>query len=86
MKHLFVRISLAAMMVMALCVSALAADGDAVTADSVITSVVSGLTTAQGNILTAISKVVPVALVVFGVVMAVRVGLRMFKVAGGSGR
>lgn len=47
---------------------------------SAITSaLVSGLTTAGENVMTAISSVLPTALTIVGAVMVVTIGVRVFK-------
>lgn len=52
--------------------------------EALTSSLVTGLTTASTNIMTAIGDVVPVALTVLGAIMVVRWAIRTFKTAGGS--
>lgn len=55
-------------------------------ASDVITSMTTGLTAAQGNIISMVNSVVPVGVGVYAVTAAIRVGKRMFVAAGGNGR
>lgn len=55
-------------------------------ATTVIASMTTGLTAAQGNIINMINSVVPVGVGVYAVTAAIRVGKRMFIAAGGGGR
>lgn len=42
-------------------------------------SVVTGMTAVQGEMMTVISSIVPIALVVVGAVLVVRLGIRVFR-------
>lgn len=50
---------------------------------TIITSMSSAFTDLAGSLTTVISGVVPVAIPLFGLLMAVRVGMRTFKTAAG---
>lgn len=67
-----------------LCVVALATE-DPVTADTIIASMGTALTAASTNIMKMVNVTVPVGAGVYASTAAVRVGKRMFKVAGGNG-
>lgn len=54
----------------------------AASADSVMTALTTGLTTAQGHMFTGIQNALPLALAVAGVVLGVMVGWRVFKRMG----
>lgn len=88
LSRLAVRVSVAAMLAMSLIVSAFATDvGDTITVatpSDAMTALQSGLSTAQGWILRGIVIAMGAALVVFGVMLAIRMGLKAFKTAGGS--
>lgn len=83
---LAVRASVAAMLAMSLVVSAFAegAEITVATPSDAMTALQSGLSTAQGWILRGIVIAMGAALVVFGVMLAIRMGLKAFKTAGGS--
>lgn len=51
----------------------------AVTSDTVLASLTSGLTTAQGNVFQGINNALPLALALAGVIIAVTIGYRIFK-------
>lgn len=54
-------------------------EGTAATVDSIITSASTAITTMQGNALTMIQTVVPLAIVVMSSVLVVRIGIRVFR-------
>ena len=86
LSRLFTRVSVAAMLAMSLVVSAFAEEPTitvATPADA-MTALQSGLSTAQGWIIRGIVIALTAALVVFGIMLAVRMGLKAFKTAGGS--
>lgn len=68
-----------------LCVSlfsalpALASEGNAVTADTVLSGLTTGLTVTQGHMFVGINNALPLALSVAGVILAVTIGYRIFK-------
>lgn len=68
-----------------LCVSlfsalpALASEGNAITADTVLSGLTTGLTTTQSHMFTGINNALPLALSVAGVILAVTIGYRIFK-------
>lgn len=70
-----------------LCVFALATEGDTdpVTADTIIASMGTALTAAGANIMKMVNVAVPAGAGIYASTAAVRVGKRMFKVAGGNG-
>lgn len=49
------------------------------TAASIVQAATTALTTVQGNAMDMIAGVVPVAIVVMGAVLVVRIGIRVFK-------
>lgn len=50
-----------------------------VTADTVMSSLTTGLTAAQGHAFTGINNALPLALAIAGVIIAVNIGYRLFK-------
>lgn len=52
---------------------------NAATADSVMSSLTTGLTEAQGHAFTGINNALPLALAIAGVIIAVNIGYRLFK-------
>lgn len=52
------------------------------TADTVMTALTTGLTSAQGHMFTGIQNALPLALAVAGVVLGVMIGWRVFKRMG----
>lgn len=66
-----------------LCVVALA--DEPVTADTIITSMGTALSSAATNIMEMVNVAVPAGAGIYASTAAVRVGKRMFKVAGGNG-
>lgn len=50
-----------------------------VTSETVLNSLTTGLTTAQGNVFQGINNALPLALALAGVIIAVTIGWRIFK-------
>lgn len=50
-----------------------------VTSDTVLNSLTTGLTAAQGNVFQGINNALPLALALAGVIIAVTIGWRIFK-------
>lgn len=76
------RLFSAFLVVFALVVSAIpafASGSEAVTADTVMSSLTTGLTAAQGYAFTGINNALPLALAIAGVIVAVTIGYRLFK-------
>lgn len=86
LARLTARVSVAAMLAMSLVVSAFATEGEitVATPSDAMTALQSGLSTAQGWILRGIVIAMGAAMVIFGVMLAIRMGLKAFKTAGGS--
>lgn len=79
-----IRASVSALLLVALCVSAFATgETDTPTAASTITQITAGITASIGDILTAIGTIAVAALAIFGVMMAIRLGLRAFRSVSG---
>lgn len=83
LQKLSKRLSAALMLSFAFIVTAVSAfAGDqttTVTPEQVITSLGSGMTSAQNYTMSGISTALPIALVIAGVVLAVTIGWRIFK-------
>lgn len=76
------RFSVAVALALAFIVSAIpafATEGTTVTPEQVITSLGTGMTSAQNYTMSGISTALPIALVIAGVIIAVTVGWRIFK-------
>lgn len=77
------RLSAALMLSLAFVVTAVSAfatgEQTTVTPDQVITSLGTGMTSAQNYTMSGISTALPIALVIAGVVLAVTIGWRIFK-------
>ena len=58
------------------------ATGESVTAETVMGSLTTGLTAAQGNMFQGLNNALPIALAVAGVILAVTIGWRIFKRMG----
>ena len=54
-------------------------EGTATGISSITSALVSGLTTAGDNVMSAIASVLPVALTIVGAVLVVTIGVRVFK-------
>lgn len=61
------------------CEEVLFLEGSVATVDSIITAAGSAITTMQGNALSMIQTVVPLAIVVMSAVLVVRIGIRVFR-------
>ena len=84
MKQLFRKMGLKSAMILALalslCVGAFATETPStVTADTVLGSLTTGLTSAQGYTFQGINNALPLALALAGVIIAVTIGWRIFK-------
>lgn len=64
---------------LSVCAFATEGGGTAVTADTVLGSLTTGLTSAQGYTFQGINNALPLALALAGVIIAVTIGWRIFK-------